>query len=89
MCPAAPAALHRGDASAASDLQRACRMDTRKLLPMLGLALIACAPSVNGIARQASKAAVDEGAETLERRTRRRACRRRLKTPRFRLRHRR
>jgi len=36
------------------------------MLPILGLALVACAPSVNGIARQASKAAVDEGAETLE-----------------------
>lgn len=43
-------------------------MQTRTMmLPILGLALVACAGSVNGIARQASKAVVDEGAEELTR----------------------
>jgi hypothetical protein len=38
-------------------------MTASKLLPVLGLALLACTP--NNIARQASRAAVDEGAEQL------------------------
>jgi hypothetical protein len=37
------------------------------MLPILGLVLVACAPSVNSIARQASRAAVDEGSEALTR----------------------
>ena len=43
-------------------------MTPHKLLPIVGLLLVsACAPSVNAAARQASKAAVDEGAEQITR----------------------
>jgi hypothetical protein len=40
-------------------------MTARPLLPVLGLLLCACVPSVDGMARQASRAAVDEGSEAL------------------------
>ena len=41
-------------------------MTPRKLLPVAGLLLVsACAPSINAAARQASKAAVDEGTEQI------------------------
>lgn len=42
-------------------------MRFRTLLPLVALVVASCAPSVNAVARQASKAAVDEGAEELTR----------------------
>ena len=41
-------------------------MTPRKLLPVVGMLFVsACAPSINAVARQASKAAVDEGTEQI------------------------